>query len=138
MILQVPYFQLSSYISAKFNKQVEFTQVSEKELKITYRQNVLIGSIPIPFTVIVDKVAATEVTLSYRGGKPVRAILNAILEFVIPLFMLPKEAIRFTDDQSITVDLREIPQARSAVRNIALQSISFDSTLINISFLLLV
>jgi hypothetical protein len=125
MTISLTYDELSQYLSEHYGKTLTFEKITASELRIAYAQKVFIKTLNIPINIIVDKVRPTSIDLTYKGGLGIDTLITGALKFIKAGYPMLDKAIIYKENHNITVDLKQIPQAKSLIEKVTLKDILF-------------
>ena len=133
MDLTVGYEELQDYINKHYRKDLTFSKVSDKEICVTYKQGILVGSVKIPLNITFEEVKPQYVTVSYNGGFGVDMIISGVLAFVrsknlelaAALIQEPGNRIRFV--------FANLKKAKEVLKYLELRSITVEDNSLKIS-----
>lgn len=81
MEISAPFQELNSYIKGRFDKPVTLSCVNEKEIRMTYTQNILIRNININVDLHIDEVTDDSIVLTYDGAMGLDMLISGALSF---------------------------------------------------------
>lgn len=134
MFLSISYAEITAFISRRYGKNLELSQVSEREICVAYEQSLFISSIKVPINLRIEEVRADEIVISYSGklgiDKAIEALLKLLRGYLDPYSFVVEEGRR------IRIVLSNLKQAKKFVENVALEDIRFTSEGVNLSAVL--
>lgn len=136
MEIKASYKELNSYVVAKFKQPVSVSFVSEKEIKVTYTQRILIKDVKINVNLRFDEIKADSLTLIYDGAFGLDMIISGVLSFFKSQFPELSAGIHPEDGHRIRIKLSEIEKAKAVVENIELRDIKAFEDSLHIEFAL--
>lgn len=136
MEISAPFQELNSYLKGRFGKPVTLSCVNEKEIRVTYTQNILIRNININVDLHIDEVTDDSIVLTYDGAMGLDMLIGGALTFIKNFLPDLSKGIHPSANHSIRINLSEIEKAKVAVENIALRHITVGTTGLKIGFAL--
>lgn len=128
MKIEISFDEVSALVSERYGKQVSLARVSADEVCVTYRQRVLMASLPIPINLRIAGVEAAAVSVGYNGGTAIDMIISGVLMFVKAKFPELGQAVDAGTDHTIRIDLTKIENAKAVVATLALKDIKFSES----------
>lgn len=125
MKISISFAELGDYIKRHYDKQMTFSQVSDKELCVSYLQNLFFKTIQVPVSLKVEDVKADSVSITYNGGFGIDMIIAGTLSFLKAKVPELANAIISEEGHCIRIELSKLPQTAKLVETIALNEISF-------------
>lgn len=140
MNISISYNELHEYVERNFKKDVSAAFVDAKTVKITYRQKVLITSIPFSLNLKVLEVTPAAVTLQYNGGAGIDMIIAGVLQLMqeklLEMFNAA-EAVTVEKDHRIRIDFLKIKKAKPFFEKAAFRDIIFNESGVTVEITLL-
>ena len=131
MNISISYNELHEYVARNYGKDATVSFVDDKTVRITYRQKVLITSIPLSLNLKVMGITDASVTLQYNGGAGIDMIIAGVLQLMqeklLEMFNAA-EAVSVEKEHRIKIDFRRIEKAKTVFDKIALQDINFSES----------
>lgn len=125
MKISISFAELSDYIKRHYDKQMAFSQVSDKELCASYTQSLFFKTIQVPVSLKVEDVKADSVAITYNGGFGIDMIIAGTLSFLKAKVPELANAIISEEGHCIRIELSKLPQTAKLVETIAFNGISF-------------
>lgn len=128
MKIEISFDEISALVRERYAKQISLARVSEKEVCVTYRQRILMASLPIPINLRIAAVEADAVSVGYNGGTAIDMIISGVLMFVKAKFPELGQAVDAGTDHTIRIDLTKIAKAKAIMATLALMDIKFSES----------
>lgn len=125
MKISISFDELSDYIKSHYDKQMTFSQVSDKELYASYSQNLFFKTIQIPVSLKIEDVKADSVAITYNGGFGIDMIIAGTLSFLKAKVPELANALVSEEGHRIRIELSKLPQTATLVETVAFNEISF-------------
>ena len=123
MHIKISFEELSGYIIKHYGAKVTFGMVSQKELRASYLQNVIVSIIEVPVDITIEDVRDSVVCIRYNGGFGVDMIIGGALTFMQARVPELKEVIITGEGHRLFVELSKLPQTKALVENVRLENI---------------
>lgn len=124
MKISISFTELSNYIKKHYDKQMTFSQVSDKELCASYSQNLFFKTIQVPVSLKIEDVKADSVAITYNGGFGIDMIIAGTLSFLKAKVPELANALASEEGHRIQIELSKLPQTTTLVETIAFNEIS--------------
>ena len=124
MKISLSFAELSEYINKHYGKKLGFSKVSDKELCISYEQNIFFRTIQVPINISIDEVRTDSIVITYNGGFGIDMIITGTLSFLKARVPELANALISKEGHHIHINLAKLPQTAKLVETVALQSIS--------------
>lgn len=128
MKIEISFDEISALVRERYAKQISLARVSEKEVCVTYRQRILMASLPIPINLRIAAVEADAVSVGYNGGTAIDMIISGVLMFVKAKFPELGQAVDAGTDYTVRIDLTKIAKAKAIMATLALMDIKFSES----------
>lgn len=136
MELIATYNELNAYIAQKLQKPVTVGFAEGGDLKVSYRQRVLIKDITIPVKLHFVEVKDSTLLIEYKGSRGIDMVIKGALSFIMLKMPELEAAIMLKEGHRILVDLAKIKKVKPVVANFALLSINPEPTCLRVRFAL--
>lgn len=131
MFLNFSYAEITAFVSRRYGKNLELSQVSEREICVAYEQSLFISSIKVPINLRIEEVRADEIVISYSGKLGIDKAIEAVLKLLSG--QLDPYSFVVEDGRRIRIVLSNLKQTKKFVENVALEDIRFTSEGVNLS-----
>lgn len=122
MHLYIPFQQISLYSKLNHNINIEFAQISDDELRVTWIQQNIIKDIRLGIKLKIVEVKSDNIVISYDGGLA-KMIISPALSYLVNRIPEIKDSINKEDGNRIRVDLANIEKLKSLLEKIELKDI---------------
>lgn len=82
MKISISFAELSDYIKGHYDKLLTFSKVSDKEVCVSYSQNLFFKTVQVPVSLKIEDVKADSVIITYNGGFGIDMIIAGTLSFL--------------------------------------------------------
>lgn len=127
MLIFISFEEMHDYIAEHFDKNLSFSCVNDKELRITFTQRLLFTDVHVNVDVHIDDVKKDEVKLSYKCGIGIDKVVSAALSVIQKKVPELQKGVYFGSHRDIDVKLNEIEKAKPVIENVDLKDISVKS-----------
>lgn len=125
MNISISFAELGDYIKRHYDKQMTFSQVSDKELCVSYSQNLFFKTIQVPVSLKIEDVKADSIAITYNGGFGIDMIIAGTLSFLKAKVPELANVLVSEEGHCIRIELSKLPQTAKLVETIAFNEISF-------------
>lgn len=125
MKISISFVELSAYIKRHYDKQMTFSQVSDKELCASYTQNLFFKTIQIPVSLKIEDVKADSIAITYNGGFGIDMIIAGTLSFLKAKVPELANVLVSEEGHCIRIELSKLPQTAKLMETIAFNEICF-------------
>lgn len=132
MHLYIPYQQISLYSKLNHNINIEFSYISDKELRVIWIQHNIIKDIRIGIKLKIEEVKSDSIIISYDQGL-VKMIVSPVLSYLANHIPEIRNSIKNEDSNRIRVSLDKIEKMRPLLEKIELKNILIEKSGIKIS-----
>ncbi|MDE6077701.1 MAG: hypothetical protein K2G29_08210 [Muribaculaceae bacterium] len=115
--------EVSDYVYSHYGRRVELRQVSNKTVRITVAQKVILATIKISIDITIEKVEDTKIEISYSGSKGIDLLIKGALHLVNEKLPQLAPMITETSGSHLTIDLEKIEQAKVITEKLRLSDI---------------
>ena len=115
--------EASNYLYSHYGRRVELRQVSDKTVRITVAQKVILATIKISIDITIEKVEDTKIEISYSGSKGIDLLIKGALHLVNEKLPQLAPMITETSGNHLTIDLEKIEQAKVVTEKLRLSDI---------------
>lgn len=122
MHLYIPFQQISLYSKLNHNINIEFTPISDKELRVTWIQQNIIKDIRLGIKLKMVEVKPDSIVISYYGGLA-KMIISPALSYLVNRIPEIKDSINKEDGNQIRVNLANIEKLKTLLNKIELKDI---------------
>lgn len=127
MLIFISFEEMHDYIVEHFDKNLSFSFVNDKEIRVTFTQRVLFKDMRLNVDIHIDNVKKDEVMLTYKCGIGIDIIVSAALGVIQKKVPALQKGVYFGSNNNINLKLAEIEQAKPVVENVDLKDISIKS-----------
>ncbi|MDE6632509.1 MAG: DUF1232 domain-containing protein, partial [Muribaculaceae bacterium] len=131
MHFYIPFQQISLYAKLNNNVNIDFAQVSDKELRLTWIQHNIIKDIRLGIKLKIVKVTPVNIIVAYDGGLT-KMIISPALSYLVNRLPEMKDSINKEDGNRIRVNLANIEKLKLLLEKIELKDILIEKSGINI------
>lgn len=124
MKISISFAELSGYIQKRYDKQVAFSKVSDKEICLSYTQNIFFKTIRIPVNLRIEDVKADSLSITYNGGFGIDMIITGAITFLKAKLPELANAISSEEGHRIRIELSKLSQTAKLVKTISLNEIT--------------
>ena len=125
MKISISFAELGDYIKWHYDKQMTFSQVSDKEFCASYSQNLFFKTIQVPVSLKIEDVKADSIAITYNGGFGIDMIIAGTLSFLKAKVPELANVLVSEEGHCIRIELSKLPQTAKLVEAIAFNEISF-------------
>ena len=129
--LYIPYQQISLYSKLSHNINIEFSSISDKELRVVWIQQNIIKYIRLGINLRIEEVKNENVIISYDGTLA-KMIVPTALSYLVNRMPEIKDCIKKESGDRIRVILTNIDKLKSMLEKIELKNILIEKTGIRI------
>lgn len=127
MHLYMPYQQVSLYSKLNHNINIEFTHLSDKELRIIWIQHNVIKDIRLGIKLKIVDVQSDTVMISYDGGLA-KMIISPALSYLTNRIPAIKDGLKKEDGNRIKINLANIEKLKPLLDKIELKNIFIEKS----------
>lgn len=132
MKIFIGYDELSNHIKDRFNQDITFLYVSDKNMKASYTKKALMVAIPMSVDLSLTGINADSISVKYHAFVGIDQIISMALKMIVSRHPDLKNAFHIKDD-ICTVNLAEMKNARAFTHNFAIEDINLSKEGINVS-----
>ncbi len=126
MQFYMPFQQISLYLKLNNNQNIEFSCVSERELRVIWIQKNCIKDIRLGINIKIVEVKADSLTLEYDGGMA-NMVISPALSYIIQRVPEIKDGVSKIDGNRIKVELAKIEKVKPLIDKLALRDIRIEA-----------
>ena len=82
MNITIPFAELSEYLRKYYGKTVSFSPMDHRQIKVVYRQSLLVANVNVPLIVNVEEVIGDTLVLSYEGKFGIEKLITCIISYI--------------------------------------------------------
>ena len=127
MHLYIPYQQISLYSKLNHNINIEFSYISDKEIRVTWIQHNIIKDIRLGIRVRIEEVKPESFIISYDGGLA-KMIVSPALSYLANRIPEIKESMKKEEGSRIRVNLANVENMKSMLEKIELKNILIEKS----------
>lgn len=131
MHLYIPYQQISLYSKLSHNINIEFSYISDKELRVTWIQHNIIKDIRLGIKLKIVEVKSDCVVISYDGGLA-KMIISPALSYLGNHIPEIKDCIKKEEGNKIRANLANLEKMKPLIEKIELKDIIIEKSGIKI------
>ncbi len=120
MNIIITFAELSHYIDNHYGKSLTFSEVSEREVCVSYSQNLFFKTIQVPINISIDDVKKDSICVTYNGGFGIDMIIAGVLSFIKAKFSEMTNVIVAKEGHQICIELSQLSQTKALVDNVCL------------------
>ena len=122
MHLYIPFQQISLCSKLNHNINIEFAQISDKELRLTWIQQNIIKDIRLGINLRIIDVKSDNIIIAYEGGIA-KMIVSPALSYLANRLPEIKDSVKKEDGNRIRVNLTKIEKLKPLLEKIELKDI---------------
>ncbi|MDE6696031.1 MAG: DUF1232 domain-containing protein [Muribaculaceae bacterium] len=127
MYLYLPFQQISLYSKLNNDINIEFTHISDKELRVTWIQHNIIKDIRLGLKLKIEEVKSDYIIFSYEGGLA-KMIISPLLSYLANRIPEIKDSIKKEESNRISVNLANIEKLEPLLDKIELKNILVENS----------
>lgn len=127
MHLYLPYRQISLYSKLNHNINIDFTYLSDKEIRIVWIQHNIIKDIRLGIKLRIEEVKSESFIISYDGGVA-KMIISPVLSYLANRIPEIKDSINKEDGNRIRVNLANVENLKPLFEKIELKDIIIEKS----------
>lgn len=124
MTLSITFLELQDYIKRHYGKSVNFSKVSDNELRISYSQKVIFKTVDIPVNISIDNVGHSSIWISYNGGFGIDMVIAGVLAFIKGKVPELNDVLNEGDNHQLYIELSNINNVKTLFEKMELTGIS--------------
>lgn len=133
MTLNIPFEEISAFISARYKKDVSFSCISEDSFRASVTQKFLIKNIKIGIDLQIQEVTPDSISLCYSAGSALNMVVSGAIAFVLDNYPELRNAIIVEGkEHRITIKLNEIEKAKKILEVLTPQAVIVEQSSIAI------
>jgi len=125
MKISISFAELSDYIKGHYDKLLTFSKVSDKEVCVSYSQNLFFKTVQVPVSLKIEDVKADSVIITYNGGFGIDMIIAGTLSFLKAKVPELADVLVSEEGHRLRIELSKLPQTATLVKTISFNEISF-------------
>lgn len=123
MTINLDFAEIGEYVKKHYDKKLSFSRVSDKVLRVSYEQRILIAAVQVPVSITIEDVAADAIAISYNGGIGIDMIISGVLAFIKAKVPELATALVSEEGHRIRIELSRLSQTKALVEALALKDI---------------
>ena len=124
MIITITFLELKDYIKRHYGKVVNFSEVSDKVVCVSYSQKVIFKTVDIPVNVSINNVGSSSICVSYDGGFGIDMIIAGVLAFIKGKFPELNEVLESGENRQLCIDLSRMSNIQTLFEKVEMTGIS--------------
>lgn len=124
MIITITFLELKDYIKRHYGKVVNFSEVSDKVVCVSYSQKVIFKTVDIPVNVSIDNVGVSSIWVSYDGGFGIDMIIAGVLAFIKGKFPELNDVLESGENRQLCIDLSSMSNIQTLFEKVEMTGIS--------------
>lgn len=132
MNINISFAELSEYIKSHHGKGISFSKTSEKEVCVSYSQNLFFKRVHVPVNISIDEVKPESVLITYNGGFGIDMMIAGALSFLKAKLPELTNVIVSKEGHQLSIELSQLSQTKALVENLHLNEIFVSDDLFEI------
>lgn|GEM_PF-4033696 len=123
MNIEITFAELSRYIKEHYDKSLNFSKTTDKEVCVSYEQNIIFRTVQIPVSISIDEVRDDAVSITYNGGFGIDIMIAGALSFLKAKLPELCNVLVPMEGHLLCIELSQLSQTRAIVENMSLKEI---------------
>ena len=133
MNITITFAELSGLIKKNYDKSIELSRVSSKEICVAYDQRIIFRTVKVPVNVTIDKVDTDAVTVIYNGGFGIDMIIAGVLSFMKAKVPELNDILVAGEGHRLRIELSNLQQTAKLIEAVRLEDIEITENGISLS-----
>lgn len=123
MNIEITFAELSRYIKEHYDKSLNFSRTTDKEVCVSYEQNIIFRTVQIPVSLSIDEVRDDAVSITYNGGFGIDMMIAGALSFMKAKLPELSNVLVAREGHQLRIELSQLSQTKAIVENVRLRDI---------------
>jgi len=123
MNIEITFAELISYIKERYDKSLNFSKTSDKEVCVSYEQNIIFRTVQIPVSISIDEVKDDAVSITYNGGFGIDMMIAGALSFMKAKLPELSNVLVAREGHQLRIELSQFRQTKAIIENVSLKEI---------------
>lgn len=123
MNITISFAELSEYIKSHYGKGIAFSKTSEKEVCVSYSQNLFFKTVQVPVSISIDEVKPESILITYNGGFGIDMMIAGALSFLKAKLPELTNVIVSKEGHQLSIELSQLSKTKALVDNLRLNDI---------------
>ena len=133
MNITITFAELSSLIKKNYDKSIEFSRVSAKEICAAYGQRILFRTVQMPVNITIDRVMPDSIAVTYNGGFGIDMIIAGVMSFMKAKVPELNDILVAEEGHRLRIELSRLEQTARLIEAVRLEDIEITENEISLS-----